>query len=44
MIVNPPRPKNMGSIRVRFADGFETVTSRFTVRRIGICTDQPVAN
>ena len=34
MILNPPAAKNMGTIRVRFADGFEAVTSRFAVRRM----------
>lgn len=32
-IINPPTPKSMGTIRVRFADGFEVVTSRYAVRK-----------
>ena len=34
MILNPPGPKNMGSILVAFADGHRVVTSRYALRRI----------
>lgn len=34
MISNQRRPKNMGSIRVQFADGFEAVTTRYAVRKL----------
>lgn len=34
LIINPPAPKNMATIRVRFADGVETITSRYAVRRM----------
>lgn len=33
-IINPSRPRNMGSILVEFCDGFRVVTSRYAVRRI----------